>query len=1031
MGLGSSPLPGDGKTDIGSQTNSGGARVHNGPSYVWNNLGARNEHDEIREWLLPIDFAATHERIRRDLDLGAPSKSRLQKEGVEYAGKWVLESHLFKEWLRPSSDKDRLWYCGRPGAGKTALASIIISHLQILHLQSNQENRPPKIAFVYFNFKEEHSIEQILGSIIGQLLEHDNPLPESLVKHWSQRSRGRHPALQRELSDIMFDIIEKQQTFVIVDALDEGSLETRSQLLKIFDTEPSKLRLLVTSRSLENGTTLSRGFEKMEFGASPSDLGLYIENRFEEWCHKKRPKRKEELLDHVKSVIITRCEGIFLLAKLQMAALVSELNPGQFRRRVETLPTKLDGMYEQILSRINNTSTVSRTLALSVLLWITFSGRSMSLIELQHALAVKVGCGKLDDEEIYHPDVLREVCHGLVTIPPQDTDIVTLLHDTARDFLSRRKDQLFPDCQMQIAQTCIAYLSLEELEGCEYAESESDQGHPVSRQNSLRLETPYPKGSNSTTFTDEWLAKYPFVSYAAGYFDHHLRQTSNGDSQDSTAKRLGLLLCENRKRNFLCRAMFGRSPNKREYPFIPKILTQRYAKRPLAVARNQTLSNDDSYQEESELDSADEAYQQSTGKSSTVELRPTGVSPWHLAAFIGWMPIIDALLATERNGKERIDSLDHYWQPPLTVAIAMSHWDFVAGLLKLGVTVDLLSEAGHCVLLYAVQEENGREAVRRLIMSNLEPLEDGYWPSERFEANKLNIFADHRELKRALRQPALSMNTTGCSMTADLGDTIRESFRAHLQLLLAAFSGNAEVVRNLVSTGSVDVKETDIAFHITALFLATELCQASIVKELLSSGADVRMRGIYGHTLLHRAAVRNSLELARILVEAGAEVDARDSKDRTTPLDCTWDMDVARFLCSCGADPNVRDESGVSRLYRCAAGGHIGELSFLLDLGVNPTIRTNYGWTPLHWAANNGFIQCVKALLEKKADPNAVSDQRKTPLDMARKSGQYAIEELLLRANAKTEKEIESDGTLWRMARYGPVEATKRRQLHG
>ena len=58
-----------------------------------------------------------------------------------------------------------------------------------------------------------------------------------------------------------------------------------------------------------------------------------------------------------------------------------------------------------------------------------------------------------------------------------------------------------------------------------------------------------------------------------------------------------------------------------------------------------------------------------------------------------------------------------------------------------------------------------------------------------------------------------------------------------------------------------------------------------IVKMLLKEGADVNARDKYGRTALYVAAWRGHVEIVKMLLKEGADVNAADN-DGNTP--CTW-----------------------------------------------------------------------------------------------------------------------------------------------
>jgi uncharacterized protein len=113
-----------------------------------------------------------------------------------------------------------------------------------------------------------------------------------------------------------------------------------------------------------------------------------------------------------------------------------------------------------------------------------------------------------------------------------------------------------------------------------------------------------------------------------------------------------------------------------------------------------------------------------------------------------------------------------------------------------------------------------------------------------------------------------------------------------------------------------------------------------------------------GFTALHFPAFFGGLEVARLLLDRDADVDAHGRGWMTgTPLNSAAagrHSDVARLLLECGADPDARQAGG---------------------------------WTPLHSAAHNHDIQMVELLLSRGADASATNDDGATVLSMAEEGG--------------------------------------------
>jgi uncharacterized protein len=86
---------------------------------------------------------------------------------------------------------------------------------------------------------------------------------------------------------------------------------------------------------------------------------------------------------------------------------------------------------------------------------------------------------------------------------------------------------------------------------------------------------------------------------------------------------------------------------------------------------------------------------------------------------------------------------------------------------------------------------------------------------------------------------------------------------------------------------------------------------AAVARLLLKAGADVNAQdNIYGNTTLHEAPDAST---AKVLIEGGADINRRN-KDGQTPLMLTLDEEVTRVLLEAGADKSIRDDRGKTAL---------------------------------------------------------------------------------------------------------------------
>ncbi len=88
------------------------------------------------------------------------------------------------------------------------------------------------------------------------------------------------------------------------------------------------------------------------------------------------------------------------------------------------------------------------------------------------------------------------------------------------------------------------------------------------------------------------------------------------------------------------------------------------------------------------------------------------------------------------------------------------------------------------------------------------------------------------------------------------------------------------------------------------------LIQEAVVRLLILRGANIDFVTPSGNTLLHLGCKTDSIIVTRSLVEAGADVNARNRVTLRTPLMVATNngnVTVVQYLLSMGADPNAID----------------------------------------------------------------------------------------------------------------------------
>ncbi|KAL4234964.1 hypothetical protein ACF0H5_006605 [Mactra antiquata] len=240
----------------------------------------------------------------------------------------------------------------------------------------------------------------------------------------------------------------------------------------------------------------------------------------------------------------------------------------------------------------------------------------------------------------------------------------------------------------------------------------------------------------------------------------------------------------------------------------------------------------------------------------------------------------------------------------------------------------------------------------------------------------------------------------------------RVKFIHNIMLLEAAARNDVEEVRKLLMNRvSPDVTNED---GLTALHQCCIDDSEELLKILLEFGANVNARDSEMWTPLHAAATCGHVHLCKLLIDKGAELLAVNA-DGNMPYDICEDEVCLDFIETEMAKRGVtqeeiddkrletekkmltdlkklaaekgnleyRDKNWATPLHVAAANGYLDVVEFLINQHVSMEVRDEDGWLPIHAAACWLQPEVIEILVKSGGDIDAKTRSGETPFDLA------------------------------------------------
>ena len=379
----------------------------------------------------------------------------------------------------------------------------------------------------------------------------------------------------------------------------------------------------------------------------------------------------------------------------------------------------------------------------------------------------------------------------------------------------------------------------------------------------------------------------------------------------------------------------------------------------------------------------------------------------HLAAANGDMDLISLLLAhgADEALPATTHAMDHEGNQALHYAAASGHIETVRWLLDQGVEIDPVNHHGETPLLLAFWQA-------------LELCQEASWEAER----PLQPLAATHPVRQTV---SLLLDQAA---RVDIIDD-REGWSL---LHYAAVMGDQALAESLLNQGlPLDSVSMD---GLQSVHLAMMMGHAEWTAWMIEQGANPNLSE-HGARLMHEALDRpyQSLHGIALLLEYGADVDARDEYGATVLLNTGWsDSALLELLLAHGADLDAADDDGRTLLSRLNEQRHrpdyLGLAERLIGLGADvsatwPELRVavirgetakienllregldseegDWAWSILHSAAAAGQADALSMLLDHGFDLSAAEQISPGPMTLAAGSGNGAVVHVLLKHGA-------------------------------
>jgi ankyrin repeat protein len=232
-------------------------------------------------------------------------------------------------------------------------------------------------------------------------------------------------------------------------------------------------------------------------------------------------------------------------------------------------------------------------------------------------------------------------------------------------------------------------------------------------------------------------------------------------------------------------------------------------------------------------------------------------------------------------------------------------------------------------------------------------------------------------------------------------DSHRRKGMYEAELIAAARKGDATQIRHYLARGANINTVSSQHSNKTPIHLVMETGNQDAVKALLEGGANIEAKDGWGNNALYCAAFFGLLEIAKLLLQKGANANNKSTGDGLTPAEVAKKHGFHPLADLIKMEE--KDQNGNTHLHNAVLQDNVALAKSLLAKGANVHAKSNSGQTPVFYAKNKEILEL---LLKYGTDINAQDKDGLTALHQATAHSNTEHVRLLLTHGADTNARI-------------------------